>query len=111
MATNFLTLRNSPLTKITAQTINYTTLKGNTIKASTINVPQTTIALGNNTLSTITNSQGTWSNWISTGLTLSGVKQVAISTSGQYQLIVQSGTLYLSSNSGSSWSALPVGDG
>ena len=74
------------------------------------------LSLGLSTNQTYNNlSNGSYSNWINaaSSLGLSTIKDVAMSSSGQYQLIVvgSSTTLYLSSNSGVTWSALGSSNG
>ena len=74
------------------------------------------LSLGLSTNQTYNNlSNGTYSNWINaaSSLGLSTIRDVAMSSTGQYQLIVvgSSTTLYLSSNSGVSWSALGSSNG
>ena len=74
------------------------------------------LSLGLSTNQTYNNlSNGSYSNWINaaSSLSLSTIKDVAMSSSGQYQLIVvgSSNTLYLSSNSGVTWSALGSSNG
>ena len=76
--------------------------------ASSIKVNSTMLSLGLSTNQTYNNlSNGTYSNWINAGssLGLTTIKDIAMSSSGQYQLIVvgSSATLYLSSDSGVTW--------
>jgi len=76
--------------------------------ASTIKLTSTLVSLGQSTNQTYNNlSSGTYSNWINaaSSLGLSAIKRVAMSSSGQYQLIVvgSSAALYLSTDSGVTW--------
>ena len=76
--------------------------------ASTIKLNSTIVSLGLSTNQTYSNlSNGTYSNWINaaSSLSLSAIKRVAMSSSGQYQLIIvgSSAALYLSTDSGVTW--------
>lgn len=89
-----------------------------TMTTNTLSLVSSMIPLGPNTHSTITGasqgsySAGSWSDTASS-LTLSNVRKLGMSSTGQYQLILQegSGTLYLSSTSGSTWTAITSANG
>jgi hypothetical protein len=81
-----------------------------TYTANNVKINSTMLSLGQSTNQTYTNlSNGTYSNWINaaSSLGLLTIKRVAMSSSGAYQLIIvgSSATLYLSTNSGSTWIA------
>jgi hypothetical protein len=94
-------------------TQNYTSnLTLNTLSASTMNIGSTVISLGQSTNAT---SNGTTNafTWASTLGTLTAVKKVAMTASGQYQYAVQNSTssysLSKTADSGITWTTLTSG--
>jgi hypothetical protein len=97
MSSAFLPLRNV----VSNQTV---------INTAALNLSSTAVALGLNATSSVAPnlSNGTWSTWSTAKSGMTNVNKVAMSSTGQYQLIVVSAigasTLWLSSDSGSTWS-------
>ena len=62
---------------------------------------------------TVANTSGSYASWTTALSSLQGVTTVAMSSTGQYQLVTlnNSSTLYLSSNSGATWTTLGSGNG
>ena len=102
-----------------AGTINYNTLLGASLTASTITLSSTIVSLGQSTNQSYYGlSYGAYTNtlWGSTLNTLtSNVKQVAMGSLGQYQVAVcgasTANSVYVTQNSGQTWSTLSAATG
>ncbi len=120
LANRSVTQRNTAVvaSTLTGSTITTSNLTGSTLQTQTLSLQSTMIGLGPNTQSTFVNaSQGSyaaesWNNTTS-ALTLSNIRTLGMSSTGQYQLVIQDGneTVYLSSTSGQTWSALGSANG
>ena len=80
---------------------NFTT----TPSVSSLTVASQKIALGNNAGATqsANQSSGTFSNWITAKSSLTNVKKIAVSATGQYQVAILQSALWYSSDSGVTW--------
>lgn len=92
-------------------TLTGSTIAMNQLTTGSLSVTSTMISLGNNTQSTITGaSQGSYASgsWITAKSGLENSRKVATSSTGQYQIVVsyQSSQLWMTSDSGVTWSAL-----
>lgn len=117
-AIGFSTLTGSSIAtnQVSAGAIGFSTLTGSTlttgrVSATTLSVTSTMIQLGPNTQSTMVNaSQGSYAttSWQTSKSSLGSTRTVAMSSTGQYQIIVSDSTadLWLSSDSGVTWSTL-----
>ncbi len=113
------TLQASSITGATA--LGFSTIAGNIVSTNSMVVPQiqlnsTMISLGPNTQSTmVSSSNGSYASgsWSVTKTGLVNPKKLAVSSTGQYQLVVSetTGGLWLSSDSGLTWSALGASQG
>ena len=110
---NYLTVRNTVLPVVNATRMNYSTLTGSTITATSMNLTSASVALGASTNQTYTNfSNGSYAPpWITAKEALSGTNKTVMSANGLYQMIVGNATsgLFLSSDSGITWTALTGG--
>lgn len=84
------------------------------INTAALTLNSTAVALGQNASSTKVNySNGSYSTWQTPTLTSqASTKSVKMSSTGQYQLVVTSSTVYLSADSGATWATvagLPTG--
>jgi len=100
-----------PIWSNTLTVSSFSTLLGSTITVSTIRYQSTSIALGASTNQSYTNfTSGSYAGWGSTLSGLTAIQKIAMSYSGQYQLVAQNGAastqLSLSNNSGISWQTL-----
>jgi hypothetical protein len=111
---NYLTVRNTVLPVVNAVTMNYSTLTGSTITATSLNLTSANVALGASTNQTYNNfSSGSYApvSWVTAKSALSSTNKTVMSANGQYQMIVGNATsgLFLSSDSGITWTALTGG--
>jgi hypothetical protein len=110
---NYLTVRNTVLPVVNAVNMNYSTLTGSTITATSLNLTSANVALGASTNQTYTNfSSGSYAPpWITAKEALSSTNKTVMSANGLYQMIVGNATsgLFLSSDSGITWTALTGG--
>jgi hypothetical protein len=110
---NYLTVRNTVLPVVTATRMNYSTLTGSTITATSMNLTSASVALGASTNQTYNNfSNGSYAPpWITAKDALSSTNKTVMSANGLYQMIVGNATsgLFLSSDSGITWTALTGG--
>jgi hypothetical protein len=74
---------------------NVTLYTASTIKTYGVSNPQATAAANP--------SNGTFSNWITAKSSLTNLKKIAVSATGQYQVAILSGALWYSSDSGVTW--------
>ena len=92
------------------------TISTNLLTATDIQLQSTQIALGLSTTSTQANfSGGSYSagSWVVAKSGVSSARKLGMSSNGQYQVVVSGATadLWMSSDSGSTWSALGAGQG
>ena len=111
---NYLTVRNTVLPVVNAVTMNYSTLTGSTITATSLNLTSANVALGASTNQTYNNfSNGSYApvSWVTAKSALSATNKTVMSANGLYQMIVGNATsgLFLSSDSGITWTALTGG--
>ena len=109
---NYLTVRNTILPVVNAVTANYSTLTGSTITATSMNLTSATISLGASTNQTYNNfSNGSYLTWATAKSAMTSANKTVQSANGLYQMIVANATsgLYLSSDSGITWSTLTGG--
>jgi hypothetical protein len=110
---NYLTVRNTVLPVVNATRVNYSTLTGSTITATSMNLTSASVALGASTNQTYNNfSNGSYAPpWITAKEALSSTNKTVMSANGLYQMIVGNATsgLFLSSDSGITWTALTGG--
>jgi len=118
MATNFLSLRSSATASLTAVNLTLSTLTGSaittsTITVSTLNLQSTTISLGQSTNQTYNNfSNGSYAPpWTTAKSAMTSANKTVQSANGLYQMLVANATsgLFLSSDSGITWSTLAGG--
>ena len=109
---NYLTVRNTILPVVNAVTANYSTLTGSTITATSMNLTSATISLGASTNQTYNNfSNGSYLTWATAKSAMTSANKTVQSANGLYQMIVANATsgLFLSSDSGITWSTLTGG--
>lgn len=109
---NYLTVRNTVLPVVNATRVNYSTLTGSTITATSLNLASTTISLGQSTNQTYNNfSNGSYLTWATPKSDMTTANKTVQSANGLYQMIVANATsgLFLSSDSGITWSTLTGG--
>jgi hypothetical protein len=112
MATNFLSLRSSAAPSISAVNLTGSAITTSTITVSTLNLQSTTISLGQSTNQTYNNfSNGSYLTWASPKSDMTSANKTVQSANGLYQMLVANATsgLFLSSDSGITWSTLSGG--
>jgi hypothetical protein len=103
-----------PIWSNTLTVSSFSTLLGSTITVSTIRYQSTAISLGASTNQSYTNfTSGSYAGWGSTLSGLTAIQKIAMSYSGQYQLVAQNGssTINASVNSGISWVSITGANG
>ena len=107
-AVNFSTLTGSTMT---TSTLTASTLTASSITVKSLTVASTVLSLGLNTTQSFNGTSGAY-NWSSTLTGGSTYKKLAMSQSGQYQMVVQtSSTINTSADSGITWASLTGSNG
>ena len=99
-------------TMSTTNSLSIDTLTASTITVSKLNLASTVISLGQSTNQTYNNfSNGSYLTWVTAKSALSGTNKTVMSANGLYQMIVGNTTsgLFLSSDSGITWTSLTGG--
>jgi len=113
MATNYLSRRSSAAVNLNLSTLTGSAITTSTITVSTLNLQSTTISLGQSTNQTYNNfSNGSYAPpWTTAKSAMTSVNKTVQSANGLYQMLVANATsgLFLSSDSGITWSTLSGG--
>jgi hypothetical protein len=116
VSVNTVTTGSLGVSTITGSTVSVNTIAANLLSVSSIRLNSTAISLGLSTTSTAVNfSQGSYAptSWTLAKSGLTNARKIAMSSTGQYQVVASEATssLWFSSDSGVTWSALGTAQG